>query len=119
MTAEERAQIEALGHFKLPSEATNLRYHIERGQDAAIWLRMDIPRSEREAFLRSAGHTTLSGTRRPLRNYLRKDLAWWTPDAVSPFEGGEYQSETGKRYASHVLLSSGDPCTVFLFVTSL
>ena len=123
MSAEaDRKMIEEWAHIKLPESVSKLNSYTERGADAGIWVMVEFPCTERAAFLHKAGHTSgLSSSRRSLHNWQMKDQPWWTPEAVDPFESGEYINESGKRYGSNLLISRGETgtCTAFLFVTSL
>lgn len=124
LTDADRKIIEDFGHLRLPPGATQVHFHTEKGADTALWLRLELPCQERAVLLDQAGFpqgVALSAMRRSLRDYLRKDLPWWRPDSIDPFESGEHRQEQGRRFASNVLLSrgGGDTCTAYLFVTSL
>lgn len=117
-----RAEVEQFGHVKLPPATRNLQRHLERGIDAALWARFELPAAELDAFLASAGYAELSGTDRAVENWhLPTKAAWWTPDAIASFHSGRLRREdTRPRYAGHVLASAdGEVRTVYLFVNGL
>lgn len=116
------SEVEQLGHVRLPASVTHLEAHIERGIDAAVWARFELPEAELDGFLASAGYQTLSSTERALDDWhLPTKAAWWTPSRIPTFRSGRLRRESSKpRYAGHVLASSeGAQRTVYLFVTSL
>ena len=118
----DRELIRSWAHLTLPASATALRHDHARGADPAIWARFELPRAARAELLASAGFPeTLSTTRRSVRTSMRRDLPWWRPDDLTPFESGErLQEDRRPRYGSHLLLGGeGETLTVYVFVTGL
>lgn len=120
----ERGEIEKRAHLRLPESARNLQVHgIEGGIDDAIYLRFEVPAAELPALVASAGLTQpLSSTQRFLGNHTGRELAWWQPDTVAPFQSGNLiRDDKPPRYALSLLASSADAPwqTVYVFVTGL
>lgn len=117
-----RAEIEQVGHVSLPASSSKLEAHVERGADSAVWARFELPATDLAPFLSAAGYTELSDRDRAVENWhMPTKVAWWTPDAITPFLAGRLRREAQKpRYAGHVLASAeGKQRTVYLFVTGL
>ena len=122
MDSSMRTEVEKLGHVSLPATATHLQVHSEQGIDGAVWARFELPASEIDGFLASAGYVELSTNQRYVEDWhLPTKATWWTPDAIVTFRSGQIRREGAKpRYAGHILVSGdGDPRTVYLFVTGL
>jgi hypothetical protein len=121
-SSDHRSLVEDIGHVKLPASASGLQVHAERGADAAVWARFELPAAEVDGFLAGAGYGDLSSTQRAVANWHMPTRApWWTPDALASFRSGKLRRETGSpRYAGHVLVGGdGERRTVYLFVTGL
>lgn len=120
-SSPQRADVEQIGHVTLPASARHLQAHVERGIDAAVWARFELPAADVDGFLAAAGYLDLSTSERAVESWqLPAKAPWWTPDAVAPFRSGRIRRETKPRYAGHILVSGdGDPRTVYLFVSNL
>ena len=118
---EARQRIEDLLKVRLPDSIAGLRVHVERGVDAALFARFEIPERDLAPFLEEAGFKTVGSERLFFDLARGDDMNWWHPDQVEKYISSEYTQMKGSvQYACQVLASAdGETRTVYLLIFTL
>lgn len=108
------AHIEALGKFRMPPNARNVRSHMESWLDMTMRVRFEIPREDVDTFL--AGtlcQEALTASEIPWQDRLSPAEEWWRPMEAQRFRAGEGQEGT---ILQTYLIDETDPETAIVYV---